>query len=268
MKKLLLQGGSLHRNAGLGLACVLGALTASCATGSPIENEDVVFIPSARPSSADRGGGDGDGVEPSASEAGEGLQPASGETTQEGDADDLPRSDQPGEGDPSSQPDDEEPADGDSEPLPPVDVPIVDTDDPDIDDTDDPTPGPGSNPIIEPDPVPEPPEDDDSPPAPDPVVPPVTNPDLNPVPPLEPDSALPAAGHCLAGWEGSSCDVCSGQTQSDRLACRLYIDCYIASDCDPASCGSVEQVCGVNRLGNGLAPKEIADSVYGCMCAL
>ena len=114
--------------------------------------------------------------------------------------------------------------------------------------------------------MPDPPDND--PPSSGPTQPPVTNP--VPVPDLDPDpvpTPLPAAGHCLAGWEGSSCDTCSGQTQSDRLSCRLYIDCYIVSDCDPASCGSVEQVCGVNRLGNGFAPKDIADSVYGCMCA-
>jgi hypothetical protein len=69
------------------------------------------------------------------------------------------------------------------------------------------------------------------------------------------------------GWEGSTCDVCSGQTQSDRLACRVHIDCYILNDCDPVSCGTLDDACGVNELGNGLAPKDIADEVYGCMCA-
>ena len=69
----------------------------------------------------------------------------------------------------------------------------------------------------------------------------------------------------LAGWEGSECDTCSTQTQSDLTACRDYLDCYIANDCGPATCGYPDDVCGVNTIGGGAA-KDIADQTFYCLC--
>ncbi len=245
----------------MGVACVLGALVAGCATGVSID-DNVSLIP---PSALVERGGDpatAEGVDPSTNDiaADEELTPASGEMSEGTPNENLPRGDQQAGNAPSSSPpDDDEPEDDDSSQVPPDDEPITDTD-PDVDD-----PDPGPDPITPPDPVPGLPPVV-NPPASNPPNPP---PDPDPLPPLDPDDiptpVLP--GHCLTAWEGSSCDVCSGQTQSDRLACRVHIDCYILNDCDPLSCGSLDAACGVNRLNNGLAPKEIADEVYGCMCA-
>ena len=245
----------------MGVACVLGALVASCATGVGID-EDVLVVPRSpgvqSDGDPDAREGASDGAEPSTNDgeaaAGAELSPPSGEMSEGGPDEDLARGDQPVGNEPSSSPPaDEEPRGDDSEQVPPEDVPIVDTE-----------PEPGLDPITQPDP------EGDADPS-DPADPPgATDPELDP-PTLDPGEVpapvLPAPAHCLAGWEGSSCDACSGQTQSDRSACRLYIDCYLESDCEPASCGSLDQACSVNRLGNGLAPKDIADAVYSCMCA-
>jgi hypothetical protein len=269
MVKLLLGVSSQQRNSRqsgrVGIACVLGALVAGCATGVSIDDNVSLIPPSAlieREPTTPEGGGDG--LEPSPNDIAvdEEPTPASGEMSEGAPDENLARGDQQAGNEPNpSPPEDEEPEDDDSAPVPPDDEPIPDTD-PDVDDPD-PTPGPTTPP-------------DPAPGLPPVVNPPVSNPpnppggtDPDPLPPLDPDDiptpVLP--GHCLAGWEGSSCDVCSGQTQSDRLACRVHIDCYILNDCDPVSCGNLDAACGVNSLNNGLAPKEIADEVYGCMCA-
>lgn len=267
MMKLFIPGGSLQRSMSCwrvaGVACVLGALASSCANGVPIGNDDVLFLPpGARPvgdelEGAEGAAGDSDELQGDDAD-GAGLTPVSNGTGDGNPNEELPRADQPNDDS------NEEPEGDDPEQIPDDDLPISDPD-PDSD----PDPGIGQDPSSAPDPVP--PITPADPPSSDPDdPPPAADPDPASIPPVidvVPPGALPAAGHCLAGWEGSSCDTCSGQTQSDRLSCRLYIDCYITNDCDPATCGSVEQVCGVNRLGNGLAPKDIADTVYGCMCA-
>jgi hypothetical protein len=270
MVKLPLPVASLQRgNSCRSVACVVAALVASCATGTSIHEDDIIVIPSTPGAQSDDDlaapEGAANGVEPSTNgvEAASDAEPlpASGPMSEGGPGEDLPRGDQPGDEEPSSSPPaDEEPRDDDPEQVPPEDIPIVDTEpDPDLD------------PITPTDPLP-PLSPDGDPPSGDPSDPPGgAGSDPAPVPPIDPGEVpppvLPTAGHCLAAWEGSRCDVCSSQTQSDLLACRLYIDCYIDNDCDPVSCGSLEQVCGVNRLGNGLAPKGVADAVYGCMCA-
>jgi hypothetical protein len=265
MVKLFIPGGSQRSRScwsAVGVACILGALTASCANGVAIVDEDVLFLPpGARPVEDELESPEGaDDLDESAAE-GSGLTPVSDETG-EGNADEqLPRADQASDDEPA----DEQPEGEDPEHIPPTDLPISDPE-PDPDPDPDGDPGDAQDPIIQPDPVP--PITPQNPPSSDPAdPPPATDPDPAPIPPIIDDVPLPAAGHCLGGWEGSSCDVCSGQTQSDRLSCRLYIDCYIINDCDPGTCGSIEQACGVNRVGNGLAPKEIADTVYGCMCS-
>ncbi len=262
MVKVFIQGRSSRRSrscwSAVGVACILGALAASCANGVAIGNEDVLFLPPGARPIEEGAEGAGDGLDESADDAeGSGLTPVSDETGEGNPDEQLPRADQPSDDEPA---DDEPEGDG-PEQVPPDDLPISQPD-PDPD----PDPAPGNDPIIQPDPVP--PITPQNPPATDPTdPPPATDPDPAPVPPVIDDVPLPAAGHCLGGWEGSSCDTCSGQTQSDRLACRVFIDCYIINDCDPATCGNVEEPCSVNRLGNGLAPKDIADAVYGCMCA-
>lgn len=247
-----LQRSPVYRGAPVRVACVLGALLASCANGASID-DDVWFIPrteaaqgSDDPAVPDDLAGD---LEPSAESAEVAadaeLEPGSGEGREEGPSEDLPRADQPadGEQDPSM-------TGGNPEPDLPPDVGVPPSAQPDLL----PDPAPGADPSSEP----------TAPGA-------ATEPDADPAPDLAPEQTpapVPGAeAHCLEGWEGSSCDVCSGQTQSDRQACRLHIDCYIANDCDPVSCGSLEAACGVNRVGNGFVPKEIADVVYGCMCA-
>jgi hypothetical protein len=262
------------------VVCVLGALAVSCATGmdirddvqlveyepegvsSPVESlentgdrvtsEPVTSEPvTSEPVTPEGATG---GVQPSTSEAegaGAELPVASGEVSEADPTSEPERGNQTGDGAPSSSPPAEAAPAGDSEPAPPEDVPPVAAD-PEVDD-----PGVALDPIT----------GSGAPASP----PSATDSDLDPVPSLDPEAipaaALPAEGPCLAGWEGSSCDTCSGETQSDRLACRVYIDCYLVNDCDPVSCGNLEQVCGVNRLGNGLAPKGVADAVYSCRCA-
>jgi hypothetical protein len=71
---------------------------------------------------------------------------------------------------------------------------------------------------------------------------------------------------CLTNWRSTTCgQTCTSQTQSDRRMCSTYLDCYAAHDCGPSSCGSQDDVCGVNKLGGGMAPKTIADQVYACL---
>jgi hypothetical protein len=78
------------------------------------------------------------------------------------------------------------------------------------------------------------------------------------------DGGTPA---CLQNWRSSgSCGQwCLQETQSDRAACKIYLDCYLAHNCGPSTCGAPNDVCGVNKLGNGATPKTIADQVYQCL---
>ncbi len=71
---------------------------------------------------------------------------------------------------------------------------------------------------------------------------------------------------CAAGWEGDTCDSCSGQTQSDKQACAQILDCYVQHECGPSSCANNDDVCGVNKIGKGTAGYPIAKTVYDCMC--
>jgi hypothetical protein len=76
---------------------------------------------------------------------------------------------------------------------------------------------------------------------------------------------------CLTNWRATTCgEWCLRETQSDRQACRKYLDCYLSHACGPfSSCAtSPDAACGVNRIGSGVAPKTIADQVYQCLgCA-
>jgi len=75
-------------------------------------------------------------------------------------------------------------------------------------------------------------------------------------------------GACLTNWRSTTCGAtCTSQTQSDRKMCATYLDCYAAHDCGPSSCGSQDDVCGVNKLGGGTAPKTVADQVYACLAS-
>lgn len=259
-----LLGGWLQRSNSCrraGLACVLGVLATSCATGSSIDGDDVLLIPrtagaegSSEPAEAEA---TAEGLEPSTSGAEAAaeaeLTPVSAETGEGGPAGELPRGDQRDNDEQSpSRSGDAEPAGAEPSGEDAAPDPEPNVDDPDV----------GLPPVTQPSPPADTPSSDptDAPPATEPEPLPSVDPDPTPTP------VPPVEGHCLEAWEGSSCDVCSGQTQSDRLACRVHIECYIANDCDPISCGSLEAACGANRLGNGLAPKEIADAVYDCMC--
>ncbi len=262
-----LQRSNSYRRACVGIVCALGALLASCATGVGIDGE-VLLVPYPEEEEVE-GGDDLDGatnsLEPAIDDADvvAGAEPSTNAESEDSNAS------------PAEEPDDDDP-----EQVPAEGIPIdteQDNDDIDRDNDNDP------DPIIPPDPSPSVPPVDVQPPSSTPpsTTPPSTTPPItppidttppapslpptDPLPPVEPP-ALPLEGHCLSAWEGSSCDTCSGQTQSDLLACRVYIDCYIINECDPLTCGSIEQACGVNSLGNGLAPKGVADAVYSCMC--
>src|ERR1700722_10088755 len=57
----------------------------------------------------------------------------------------------------------------------------------------------------------------------------------------------------------SSCPNCMTQNASDKPACQLYLQCFIANDCDPGTaCGSNTGICGVNTVGGGEAPYAAA----------
>jgi hypothetical protein len=274
-----LQRGNSYRRACAGIACALAALVASCANGVGIEG-DVLLVP--YPEEVEDGD-DLDGVtnslEPSDAEvvAGASEDPSTdGEdpNASPGESDDEDPEQVPAEGIPidteqDSDDDDNDDDDPDATDPDPVDPPAPSPSVPPVDIPPPSTTPPSTTPPSTPPPSITPPS---TPPV-DPTPPTPTNPPITPVPdplpPIDPiqPPALPLEGHCLSAWEGSSCDTCSGQTQSDLLACRAYIDCYIVNECDPLTCGNVEQVCGVNSLGNGLAPKGVADAVYGCMCA-
>jgi hypothetical protein len=73
-------------------------------------------------------------------------------------------------------------------------------------------------------------------------------------------------GSCLTGWQGSSCDVCSGETQSDRANCKALLECYEKHSCGPHSCADDGQACGTAAIGAGTAPYPIAAAVYKCRC--
>jgi hypothetical protein len=71
---------------------------------------------------------------------------------------------------------------------------------------------------------------------------------------------------CLDGWQGGTCDTCSTQTQSDKLACVDILNCYKANSCGPATCSNNDDKCGVNKIGKGTAGYPIAKDVYDCAC--
>lgn len=73
-------------------------------------------------------------------------------------------------------------------------------------------------------------------------------------------------GSCLTGWQGSSCDICSGETQSDRAKCKALLECYEKHSCGPQSCADDGQACGTAAIGAGAAPYPIAAAVYDCRC--
>jgi hypothetical protein len=74
------------------------------------------------------------------------------------------------------------------------------------------------------------------------------------------------AGGSGSGGSGWDCiKQCSTQTQSDLKMCQNYLSCYVTNNCNPSTCGGQDQVCGVNTLGGGTAPKQIADSAYSCL---
>lgn len=71
---------------------------------------------------------------------------------------------------------------------------------------------------------------------------------------------------CLDGWQGGTCDTCSKQTQSDRLACVDILNCYAKNSCGPSSCANNDDKCGANKIGKGTAGYPIAKEVYDCSC--
>lgn len=82
------------------------------------------------------------------------------------------------------------------------------------------------------------------------------------------DGGVPDSGlSCLQNWRSSgTCGQwCTRETQSDRAACSIYLDCYLSHGCGPATCGKPDDVCGVNVLDHGSVPKTIADQVYQCL---
>jgi hypothetical protein len=73
--------------------------------------------------------------------------------------------------------------------------------------------------------------------------------------------------NCLIGWESSSCDTCSTQTQGDKAACKLVLQCYEDNNCNPTTCGqSSSTACGQNAIAMGTAAFPIATDVYNCRC--
>jgi hypothetical protein len=74
--------------------------------------------------------------------------------------------------------------------------------------------------------------------------------------------------NCLVGWEMSTCDTCSTQTQGDHKACSVVLQCYEDNSCTPTTCGQPDQVCGQNTLGMGTAAFPIATDVYNCRCPM
>jgi hypothetical protein len=65
----------------------------------------------------------------------------------------------------------------------------------------------------------------------------------------------------------SSCPNCVTQNASDKPACALYLQCFIANDCDPSTaCGSNSGICGVNTVGGGEAPYLAAVATRDCAC--
>jgi len=79
------------------------------------------------------------------------------------------------------------------------------------------------------------------------------------------DGGVPSG--CLQDWRNSGpCgEWCLRETQSDRQACKVFLDCYRDHDCGPSTCGGQDDVCGVNKFSYGMAPKTIADQVYACL---
>jgi hypothetical protein len=71
---------------------------------------------------------------------------------------------------------------------------------------------------------------------------------------------------CLVGWQSSSCDTCSTQTQDDHKACSVVLQCYEDNGCNPTTCGQPDQKCGQNTLAMGTAAFPIATMVYNCRC--
>lgn len=77
------------------------------------------------------------------------------------------------------------------------------------------------------------------------------------------DSGL---GACLQDWRDTACgQTCLAETQWDRMHCAVFLDCYLQNGCGPSTCGSQDDVCGVNKFSYGTAPKLIADQVYECL---
>jgi hypothetical protein len=74
---------------------------------------------------------------------------------------------------------------------------------------------------------------------------------------------------CLQAWRDTTCgQSCLAETQWDRMHCTVFLDCYLEHNCGPDTCGTdPDDICGVNRFTYGMAPKTIADQVYGCLAA-
>jgi len=79
----------------------------------------------------------------------------------------------------------------------------------------------------------------------------------------------PSTNSCVQSWQTSTCGAfCTGQTQPDRASCSAYLDCYAAHGCSPETCGSPDDICGVNQPGLntwGTAGKAVADEVFKCI---
>jgi hypothetical protein len=87
-----------------------------------------------------------------------------------------------------------------------------------------------------------------------------------PAPPPQ-DGGVDAGNTCLSNWRNTTCGAyCVNQGQADWKYCNVYLDCYLAHNCSPSTCGSQDDVCGVNVIDHyGTAPKNIADQVYSCL---
>lgn len=72
---------------------------------------------------------------------------------------------------------------------------------------------------------------------------------------------------CLKDWkDNETCDTCTTQTQSDKLACADILDCYAVNDCGPSTCADNDDECGVNKIAKGTAGYEVAAEVHACIC--
>jgi len=68
---------------------------------------------------------------------------------------------------------------------------------------------------------------------------------------------------CLVGWQGSSCDTCTGADAPDAGAsCAEVLDCFAANHCGPASC----HYCEAPDAGVSDRAVELERQVFACKC--